>query len=370
MDIANFYNVYAMTSANVTLLNRYLQYLPSLASTYAQYSDYQLAMSNKFLNSNPIECITTLKWYPCDVQKYCFNAATAKTVQISNDAATWTDAGTTYTVQGYNSIIKHMITTLYLGNFDIYAAYNNFLDYEPYSSAKLYLPYAATVDIDIKQILNKKIYVQYKVDFRTGSATAYVTQDSYQGIVIATAPAHLSVDIPVTGVQSADYQNAIYQAVSNLKQATAAQFAAYVQTAATAITAATAGAANPMTLFAGAARTAGAAAGLTATEQSIADARYSLNTAPIKHMLVNSTSAGDAALMYQYPALIVTRPQMLDTYDSEIYAHTIGNAVVAQVILSQITGFTVVSDIDTTGIAATQAEISQIKSLLAQGVYF
>lgn len=369
IDIKNFYRLYGMAAGNVEALNGYLAYLPTLASTYAQFSDYQLAMSNKFLNSNPIDNIIFLKWYPCDLKKYCFISPTSQPVKISNAQADYPIGGVTFTVHGYTSDTQHLINTLYLGNFDIYAAYNNFLDYEPFSAAKLYLPYAATVDIDMKQIINKKIYVQYKVDFRTGTATAYVTQNSYQGIVIATAPAHISVDIPVTGVQSADYQNALYQAVSNLKQATAAQFTAYMQTAATAITSAVAGAANPLTLFGGAARTAGAAASVTAAEQRTADAKYKIDTAPIRHTLVNATTAGDAAIMYQYPALIITRPKMLDTYDAEIYSKTVGNAVIAQMNLSDAQGFTVVSDIDTTGITATQTEINQIKNILAQGAY-
>lgn len=49
-----------------------------------------------------------------------------------------------------------------------------YLDYEPYTKIKLFLPYIGMVDLNTNEVMGKRLNIKYEVDFITGSFTAYV----------------------------------------------------------------------------------------------------------------------------------------------------------------------------------------------------
>lgn len=367
LSIASFTRLYAMTPNDLTYLRDYLKYIPTQYTDFDAYRDF---LGQKFLNSNPIDNMVSLRWYPFDVvDNVMVFVPITQPIQISNAIAQWTASGSTYTVQGTTSLYPVYYFTLYLGSFTPQTAYGNFLDYEPYSDAKMYLPFCGTASIDLKSILDVTLYVSYKVDVRTGACTAIVAADDYDGNIILTAHGSLAVEIPITGVQSADYQNAVFQAINNLKNAQIAQFTAYVQSATGLIDAVATTAANPLSGVGAAGSAVSGIAGAMQAENNLKQAQYNLKTAQIKHTVVGSTSAGDGSMMYLYPALIVNRPTFIYGYNPDVYAHTVGNACILSDTLGAFTGFTVVSDIDLSGVPATDAEQQMLRAILAAGVY-
>ena len=367
LSIASFTRLYAMTPNDLTYLRAYLKYIPTQYTDFDTYRDF---LGQKFLNSNPIDNMVSLRWYPFDVvNNVMVFLPITQPIQISNATAQWTESGATYTVQGTTSLYPVYYFTLYLGSFTPQTAYGNFLDYEPYSDAKMYLPFCGTASIDLKSILDVTLYVSYKVDVRTGACTAIVAADDYDGNIILTAHGSLAVEIPITGVQSADYQNAVFQAINNLKNAQIAQFTAYVQSATGLIGAAATTAANPLAGIGAAGNAVSGIAGAMQAENNLKQAQYDLKTAQIKHTVVGSTSAGDGSMMYLYPALIVNRPTFIYGYNPDVYAHTVGNACILSDTLGAFTGFTVVSAIDLDNVQATETEKNMIRSILAAGIY-
>lgn len=367
LSIASFTRLYAMTPNDLTYLRAYLKYIPTQYTDFDAYRDF---LGQKFLNSNPIDNMVSLRWYPFDVvDNVMVFVPITQPIQISNATAQWTDSGSTYTVQGTTSLYPVYYFTLYLGSFTPQTAYGNFLDYEPYSDAKMYLPFCGTASIDLKSILDVTLCVSYKVDVRTGACTAIVAADDYDGNIVLTAHGSLAVEIPITGVQSADYQNAVFQAINNLKNAQIAQFTAYVQSATGLIDAVATTAANPLSGVGAAGSAVSGIAGAMQADNNLKQAQYNLKTAQIKHTVVGSTSAGDGSMMYLYPALIVNRPTFIYGYNPDVYAHTVGNACILSDTLGAFTGFTVVSDIDLSGVPATDAEQQMLRAILAAGVY-
>lgn len=367
LSIASFTRLYAMTPNDLTYLRAYLKYIPTQYTNFDAYRDF---LGQKFLNSNPIDNMVSLRWYPFDVvENVMVFVPITQPIQISNATAQWTESGSTYTVQGTTSLYPVYYFTLYLGSFTPQTAYGNFLDYEPYSDAKMYLPFCGTASIDLKSILDVTLYVSYKVDVRTGACTAIVAADDYDGNIILTAHGSLAVEVPITGVQSADYQNAVFQAINNLKNAQIAQFTAYVQSATGLIGAAATTAANPLAGIGAAGNAVSGIAGAMQAENNLKQAQYDLKTAQIKHTVVGSTSAGDGSMMYLYPALIVNRPTFIYGYNPDVYAHTVGNACILSDTLESFTGFTVVSAIDLDNVQATETEKIMLRSILAAGIY-
>ena len=105
------------------------------------------------------------------------------------------------------------------------------------------------------------------------------------------------------------------------------------------------------------------------SDNNLKQAQYNLQSAKVNHTMIGSSSAGDAQLMYIYPALIVTRPKFLMDYRESEYAHTVGHSCIKSDNLGSFTGYTEVSAIDLSGVDATETEKSMIRELLASGVY-
>lgn len=367
-SLTAFTKLYAVDGFNMLNLRLYLAHIPTEGNTLEEHQDY---LYKHFLNSNPIDNIVSLKVYPFSILQYVFgNVYTTETIRISNALAEYALSDTT-TIRAIGNRGDGAFSqiTLFLGSFTLYTAYGDFRDYDPYSSAKLYLPYCGTATIDIKTILDKTLYVAYKVDIKTGSCTAVVTQDSYDGIIVLTAHGTMAVDIPITGIQTADYQNAIFQGITNLKNAQMQQFTSYIHAATGLASSVGAVATSPMAIPGAVTGIADSITGISASNNALKQAEYNLQTAPIKHTMVGSSSAGDAQLMYMYPALIVTRPKFIPSYNQPVYAHTVGHACILSDTLGNFHGYTVVSDIDLSGVPATDAEQQMLRAILAAGVY-
>lgn len=358
-SIAGFTRIYALDITQMRGLRQSLNSIPKFFDTSGRtIDDYQLFLSHRFLNTNPIDNILSLKWYPI-----LFTGA-VEDVRISNCTMLYDlneeESTVNPAVNGYR--ITATQQTIYLGYFDLRSHHNSFLDYEPYTTAECYLPFAAGVQMDINVILNHQIYVSYKVDLKTGAFTAYLSLDSYTGTIITTSHGNIAVDLPVSGIQTANYQNAVYQGLTNLK-------AAQINIGMSAAQAAVGIGAALATGGAGAAALLPAVGNLVNSQNQLQQARYNIDAQQVPYKTVGSNTSGDGILMYLYPALIMSKPQYMEGYNPITYGHTTGFACVINAELSQVTGYTVCSNADLSGITATDAEIQKINQMLQSGVY-
>ena len=72
------------------------------------------------------------------------------------------------------SIINNEFQQLDCGYIDIPNASKSHLDYSPFSSATLYLPYIGYRELDIDEVMGARLYIKYNIDLVTGSCTAFV----------------------------------------------------------------------------------------------------------------------------------------------------------------------------------------------------
>ncbi|MGF2525916.1 hypothetical protein ACQUW0_26675, partial [Ralstonia pseudosolanacearum] len=120
-------------------------------------------------------------------------------------------------------------TTVYISNQinfqgkNIFPRFGNcFLDYEPYTTYELYVPFCGTTKIRAADILGHTLNVSMLIDLITGSCTAYVKADQ---LVIETLQGSCGVQQQISGTDTATMNANIYNGILAQKQAKAGMIA-------------------------------------------------------------------------------------------------------------------------------------------------
>lgn len=147
----------------------------------------------KFNGENPMDFILSLKMFPFELTRYADHSPTH--LQFGNAV----DTGIVVErLSNANIIIE-------LGEIDFRKYFKNFLDYEPYTTAKLYIPYCGEITVETALFVGHKIKITMIVDIITGACCAVIYRD---GIPCLYANGNMSVDIQVTGQNMTEYVNA------------------------------------------------------------------------------------------------------------------------------------------------------------------
>lgn len=217
------------------------------------------------------------------------------------------------------------------GTINVNEYWGAYLDYSPYTKIQLYLPYCGTHSLDIDDIMGRSINVTYHIDILSGSCVAFV-KSTGKGLnsVLYEFSGNVSTQIPVTGE---NFSRLIQTAISSV--------------ASLGSTVATGGLSAPVTI---------------STMGSLAN-----NVANSKPEIERSGSmSGSTGLMgIQKPYLILTRPKQCIPKNVQKFK---GFPSMQYKKLSEVEGFTIVSEILLKNITASDEEITEIKNLLKEGV--
>lgn len=217
------------------------------------------------------------------------------------------------------------------GTINIGEYYANFADYEPYTRAKLFLPFVGYVDIKPEYWQSGLLQVVYRFNVIDGSFMAFVISTSSKsklsGTVIAQYGGNCCVHIPITG---ANYSNLVSGVVG----------------AAAAVASAQPG-------------TGGSAA---------LDAAINLANSKANVQQSNGYNATTSFLGVRVPYLVIERTV---SNMSSAYPDEIGIPCNINLDFSELSGLVQSQDVILDGITgATDAELKEIARLLAGGVYF
>lgn len=214
------------------------------------------------------------------------------------------------------------------GSLTLPEYFGGFADYM--TSCHIYLPFIGFVDTLPEYWQAGTISVDYKFNVIDGSFMAYIrsasSKSQLNGSVIAQFGGNACMHLPITGVNYANMVSGIIGGVVGM--ATGGTDSAVLGSAASAANTAIRGG-------------------------SIAQSNG-----------YNSTSA---LLGVRYPYLLIERP--VPNYPTN-YAHDKGYPSNISILLSNVSGFTTISDIDLSGIPFTSNELSELRILLTEGVYF
>ena len=335
---------YVLDAANVEKLGDDLWTIcGSLSSTDFEYFDGKL--KDEFLTTNPIDSIISLQRYPFNIPSLGVKAP----IKLGKTTVT-AEGATTYFP--FNSIV--------FAGKDIFPRFGNcFLDYEPYTSYEVYVPFCGTTKIRAADILGHTLNIQMQIDLSTGSCTAYIMADQ---LVIETLNGSCGVDQTVSGTQTATINANIYNGILN-QQLAKKQMAFQA-----------AGALMPSNWI----NPIGYAAKGEQTETAYKESTYAIEHVETPPHSIGSASPllswcqeFDARIIIYYPegdVIDSTIPPSLNAAAIQAFGHVKGFGTVSPGTVSSFHGYTqgtIIAD----DIPCTESERNRIKQAFESGVF-
>lgn len=314
-----------------------------------QYSFFQKDINWK--GSNPNDYIVGVYAYPFSLP----HATSTTGVKVGP---------VTTSVTAHIVETRSMLRTTY-GEITVRGS-KNFLDYAPYTQLQLYLPMLGIIELDPAYYVGAKLSVDYVLDINTGSLSGIVYRN---GTIDKVVESNVAAQVPITARNMGDYQNAVQQA----KQALMSSVIGGTQKGASMITgmvqtgASSAQNNNPI-----------AALSTNITDlvgtgfsigQNIGTSAYNLTHMSPNVSTVSTASSANSMQLERTAVLMYRYAKFLPGYNAENYGHTVGFACCINDQIKAVEGFTVATDIDTSGIPATAEEIQMIRQAFANGVY-
>lgn len=276
-------------------------------------------------------------------------------------------------IGNYNShvgapVVNSDYTTVNCGSVYIPKFFNSYLDYDPYTTYKLFLPFIGEVDLNADEITAQTITIKYKVNVVTGDCVAFVMKENS---VFAEYNGNCARFLPLSS----------------------ASYAAFIQaTTAFAATAVTAGAslagagATGEAIESGLATSSGEMtgngmvrlAGNVAAQQSIGAnlASSGINAvmgSKMSYSKAGRVGQGAGQIAVRTPYITVTRPNLtlpekIDQASSSALRNYIGYSTNKIGPLSSFSGFTVVEACQLSSQHATDSEIAEALSMMKGGI--
>lgn len=301
---------------------------------------YNLLSSKGFINKiasifvKPSDSLTSIRAYP--IVKSKLEGYTYSLDYINFAGYYWNTSGNPKGREFY-----YFTKSFLIGSYTFPAA-NSFIDFEPYTSVELYLPFMGFIDLPVNELIGNKMEIEYAFDFSTGICNAYINIISTKKYTIATKSAKLGVDVPWNYTNSAD----------NLKNI-------LTTIASTAISIYSVGASKM-----------GDAAKAITKHALVSKAAVSVvNSLQVRYERGGLCSGYGNSSAQFHPYLIIKKPKLVNVNEAD-YAHIYGKPLFETKIISQMRGFTVISDVHISNIPdAYVEELDEIETLLKQGVH-
>lgn len=211
--------------------------------------------------------------------------------------------------------------------------YNSYLDYSPYTTAEIYLPFIGFKSLNINDVMGKTVSVNYNIDMLSGTCTAIVKVD---GNSMYSYSGNMALFLPLSAGNWARMMNSIFGAIGGVAS-----------------------------MGAGIAGVMSGSALLGSTAAAVSGAR-TLGNLESNSVSRSGKISGNAGILGDYqPFIVITRPinDKPSTYNSNI-----GQTYNKSVQLGTLSGFTIVDEAHIDGMSATETEKKEIERLLKEGV--
>lgn len=311
--------------------------------------------------------------------------------------------------------VTSQFTDVDLGILQINKYWDSYLDYNPYTSIQLFLPFIGTVTLDPDVVIGKSIGIKYRFDACTGSCIAYLyTLESSVRSIFAEHAGYCALNIPVSSADHSRFMTGIIRAVSSVAALSVthtpvASFGHTISNAGAENVVYGAGGANAIRIAlppasGGMATVRNVGAGIGAAE-NLGEAPFqwpTMNPGPIQDlengsdmitvpglkaelrrenipyavnqvlsgkvntMISGSFAGGVGMLGSVIPYVIIRRPKQSL---AENYKHYVGYPSNVTAKLGTLSGFTQIEQADLEGIPCTDTELAMIYDALKGGVY-
>lgn len=267
------------------------------------------------IQDNPIQNIVSIKAFPFSM------TGTDGTIMIGN-----VDMG----VNGEK--LATNVKRIAVGSIKFNEYYHNFLDFSPFTSAQIFLPYIGFKQVDLNKVLGKTVNVEYIVDLLTGACRArlFVNGLETSKTLVAEYDGTMGIDIPLASSDRAQLDTQHLMSVTSG--------------------------------FVGGAKNGaiGAAEGvITGIANALTDS-------------YNSSATGGSPCVSSYDTntvfVIFDRPTISSESENG-FAHTFGLMCNQFWNIGKLSGYTEISNIDLSGMMITEQEEKEIRNILMTGFY-
>lgn len=100
-----------------------------------------------------------------------------------------------YNTQVYSKVVNQKVSRVSCGKVTVPELYHNALDYSPFTTVRIWLPFLGFYDLSIDDLSNKEIELTYSIDLVNGKALAEISNDDgviyrFVGTAYAQEPYH------------------------------------------------------------------------------------------------------------------------------------------------------------------------------------
>ena len=290
----------------------------------------------ELFGASPYEAVVGVNWFPFNVSLVC------------------TTISQPYIYFGsykYDQITVDRIATLegaYIdaGTVTVNAPFGSYRDFEPYSELSVWLPYHGWEKLEIKKYINKTVNIRYYVDITTCTAIIALVVDNH---LCDQFSCNIGVQLPLCGNNLSEYANNMIRSI----------LTAGVTTVGGAMSGAMVGGGVPGAIIGGGL---GLAAGVAKGTFEMAQKPKPKDMAVTK----GAFAAGAGSYMPQY---VRFRIDTHDIIEPENLTELYGRPSSSSGPVSSFSGFLKVNTIKLNTGRMTDAEVSEITSLLESGIY-
>lgn len=290
----------------------------------------------ELFGASPYEAVVGVNWFPFNVSLVC------------------TTTSQPYIYFGsykYDQITVDRIATLegaYIdaGTVTVNAPFGSYRDFEPYSELSVWLPYHGWEKLEIKKYINRSVNIRYYVDITTCTAIIALVVDNH---LCDQFSCNIGVQLPLCGNNLSEYANNMIRSI----------LTAGVTTVGGAMSGAMVGGGVPGAIIGGGL---GLAAGVAKGTFEMAQKPKPKDMAVTK----GAFAAGAGSYMPQY---VRFRIDTHDIIEPENLTELYGRPSSSSGPVSSFSGFLKVNTIKLNTGRMTDAEVSEITSLLESGIY-
>lgn len=227
---------------------------------------------------------------------------------------------------------------------------NSYLDYAPYRTVSIYLPFCGEFELNATDVSGSELTVHYAVDLTTGICTAFVLS-SYQGVEypVMTVSGQMGQDVQLTAGNLAPVAYSLANAVVS----------GFVGEVTGGVAGGIAGLKTGNKFLTMASSGIGAVSGgLTGFSKNIESG--------LRPTHCNPGASFNAFYAPMIPYVIIKSSRIQKPGN---FGQTQGNITLRSRFISEMTGFIQVINPDCSGIPATESELTQIRTLLENGIH-
>lgn len=354
-----FITQYSLTAAQMSEIGELL-WLSFINPDYYKNFLFTLTTTGTINLSNLIDYFVSLRVYPFPLINVPSHAAAGQDMWIGAGLVPLHFTNNLHTINNYADYID-------VGRCTIPRYYHDFRDMA-HTQIMLYLPYCGTVQLNPADVIGSTLHAQYAVDFATGSVTAYVDCTTWDGaqFVIAVLAGSIGADIPLTASNAAQIAARIAGDTLNFAGTVGGAVASDIGRSTEAI-----GAAAMGNVAGAAIGVAGALAGRVGGALDVAKKGLEIATADGVKMPMLSGGRGFGSFGAPQTAYIQIRRGIYaeGVQTKNAFKSTFGNEYQQPVQVSTCKGFTVFSNVDTSGLQCDATERDAVKKMMQAGIY-